>query len=434
MKATKKPGTGAGSGTGGDAVRDGLYSRSVIRGDDSPLVSALLADQGWEVETRISPLDTMYTASLPRGHEASLVEYFQRGIESFHASSEIASALETTKPRILEFASGFGRLTRFLTRRYDPSSIVVSDIDEEAVVFSRDILGVRAELSAMEPEDLRIEGPFDLILVYSLFSHLPADLFGRWLRRLYALLAEGGFLVISVHDERMIPESARSRTGLTFGPDSESRFLEASVYGSTWVSSDYVRRAAVEHCPGGVVTHVPYGLSNYQDLYILGRGAAAPHFDVGPFGFFDVCRRDADRLVLIGWAAHHDPARSVASVRVILDGGEIGSTSVFTSRPAVPKHTGEARHELSGWGITVPFPENRPPGGGPLLIKAVSDTGVERFLWIGHFADAFVSSVLQDANALRKENEELRVRAEKAERALARVRRSLVGRLFRLGS
>lgn len=403
----------------------------MIQASQSPLVRALLSETGWDIDTLISPLDTMYTASLQRGHEAALVEYFQRGIESFHASSAVAASLETRDPRILEFAAGFGRLTRFLVKRYDPSRIVTSDIDEPAVDFCRDRIGVRSILSAMEPEDLALAEKFDLILVYSLFSHLPADRFGRWLARLYDLLEDGGFLVISVHDDRSVPLEYRGPDGFTFTPDSESRFLESAVYGSTWVSPEYVRRAIETTCPGSVATHVPWGLSNYQDIYVIGRGAAAARFDPGPFGFFDVCRREADRLDLIGWAAHHDPAHRAASIHAILDGREIGSTTTFTSRPEVPLFTGEPRHERSGWGISVPFPQSTAPNGGPLLIKVVSETGVASFHWIGYLSDAFLASTRAENDDLKRRIAEEQRRAESAESELARVRSAFWVRVLR---
>lgn len=396
----------------------------MIEASESALVRALLRETGWEVDTQISPLDTMYTASLPRGHEASLVEYFQRGIDSFHASASVASSLKTREPRILEFAAGFGRLTRFLVKRYDPSLIVTSDIDEPAVAFCGERIGVRSIVSAIRPEDLPIHEKFDLILVYSLFSHLPADLFSRWLGRLYELLDEGGFLVISVHDERSVPPEHRNPGGLTFGPENESRFLESSVYGSTWVSSAYVRDAIARTCPGSRTTHVPWGLSNYQDIYVIGRGASAAPFDPGPFGFFDVCRREAGEIQLIGWAAHHDPAHRAASVHAILDGREIGSTAIFTNRPEVAAFTGEPRHAMSGWGITAPFPDSTTPEGGALLIKAVSDTGAASFHWIGYLSDAFLAST-------RAENENLRRKLAAAESELARLHGSALVRALR---
>ena len=394
----------------------------MIDASQSPLVRALLRETGWEVDTAIDPLDTMYTASTPRGHEAALVEYFQRGIESFHASAAVAFSLRTREPRILEFAAGFGRLTRFLVKRYDPARIVTSDIDEPAVAFCRDHIGVRSVLSAMEPEDLAIREKFDLILVYSLFSHLPADRFSRWLARLYDLLDEGGFLVISVHDDRSVPQEHRGPGGFTFTPDSESRFLESAVYGSTWVSPEYVHRAIGETCPGAQTTHVPWGLSNYQDIYVIGRGAKAAPFDPGPFGFFDVCRREADQIQLIGWAAHHDPAHRAASIHAILGDRELGSTTVFTPRPEVAVFTGEPRHEISGWGIVAPYPQLDAPNGGALLIKAVSETGATSFHWIGYLSDAFLASTRAENDDLRARLAREQQRAEAAERELARLR------------
>jgi SAM-dependent methyltransferase len=94
--------------------------------------------------------------------------------------------------RFLDFASGYGRLTRHIVAELPKESVWVSDIYAEGVAFQERTFGVKGIVSRSDPKDLGFETTFDCILVSSLFTHLPAARFSGWLRRLGAALSPGG--------------------------------------------------------------------------------------------------------------------------------------------------------------------------------------------------------------------------------------------------
>jgi SAM-dependent methyltransferase len=98
---------------------------------------------------------------------------------------------------VLEFASGYGRLTRHLVPRIDRSRLTVADVDRQAVDFVRSTFGVDGFYSTSDPAELVRPERYDLILVVSLFSHLPARTWNAWLRTLLDLLEPGGALLFT---------------------------------------------------------------------------------------------------------------------------------------------------------------------------------------------------------------------------------------------
>ncbi|HTQ80135.1 MAG TPA: class I SAM-dependent methyltransferase, partial [Thermoanaerobaculia bacterium] len=86
--------------------------------------------------------------------------------------------------RLLDFASGYGRVTRFAVRDLAPERVWVADIYEQGVRFQEEQFGVHGLVSTASPTDFVTAERFDAILVSSLFSHLPEDTFHTWLARL----------------------------------------------------------------------------------------------------------------------------------------------------------------------------------------------------------------------------------------------------------
>ncbi len=180
---------------------------------------------------------------------------------------------------VLDFASGYGRLTRHLVRALDPRSVCVSDIKARAVEFQRAQLGVRGFVSTAVPEELAVGERFDCIIVASLFSHLPEALFGRWLQRLCDLLSPAGLLLFTVHDVSLSGETGRD---VVFKPVSEEilvrgadRPLDTAEYGAMHVSEAYVR-GVIERLafPNRRYARYPAAMWNHQDVYVLSRDPA----------------------------------------------------------------------------------------------------------------------------------------------------------------
>ena len=178
--------------------------------------------------------------------------------------------------RILEFACGYGRLTRHLVRRVSPAKLTASDIDRDAVDFVTRTFGVRGVYSTSGPEAFVPDGRYDLILVVSLFSHLPIETWTRWLKRLNELLTPDGLLVFSTlpwqaGDSPPMPEQAEAfELGLLYSEQNETRGrLSGDQYGTSFVRTPFVLDAVEKHFTGRLVKHLPLALNGVQDVYVL---------------------------------------------------------------------------------------------------------------------------------------------------------------------
>ena len=179
----------------------------------------------------------------------------------------------------LEFACGYGRLTRHFVHLIGPSKITVSDIDRRAVAFVTAKLGVRGFPSARTPEELTHDARYDVIAVISLFSHLPMEHWGPWLRRMSQMLNAGGFMLFSVlgmHAWDINVTDARKEAfqvkadGFLYGEWNETRGrLSTEDYGMSYVSERFVERLVADNFAGRVVKSAPRGLNDFQDVYVL---------------------------------------------------------------------------------------------------------------------------------------------------------------------
>lgn len=100
---------------------------------------------------------------------------------------------------ILDLPCGHGRVARHLRAAFPNATLTVCDVEVSAVDFcARTFNGVPV-ISVPDLTQVRLPGPFDVIWVGSLFTHIDADRCRRWLAFLAAQLSEHGVLVASVH-------------------------------------------------------------------------------------------------------------------------------------------------------------------------------------------------------------------------------------------
>ncbi len=123
---------------------------------------------------RVHVDDLMLTSEAPR-HLRHYVEDAQSGMQNIEESLAAVGRRWDDVAACLDFASGYGRLTRFLAARLTPRRVTVADVDRAAVRFCRAEFGVAGFLSATDPYRITIPGTYDLIFVGSLLTHLPRD-------------------------------------------------------------------------------------------------------------------------------------------------------------------------------------------------------------------------------------------------------------------
>jgi 2-polyprenyl-3-methyl-5-hydroxy-6-metoxy-1,4-benzoquinol methylase len=189
----------------------------------------------------------------------------------------------------LEFACGYGKLIRFLVHRLGREKITASDISRDAVDFVRATFGVQGFYSAAHPDELNHAGKYDVINVFSLFSHLPLSTWGPWLKRLYAMLNDDGLLLFSTLGmywyNRLTEEGAvcgykkegfrQLADGFYYSEENETRGrLGGDIYGIAIVTEDFVRAVVASQSLGELVRVYPIGLrgldpAQYQDYYVI---------------------------------------------------------------------------------------------------------------------------------------------------------------------
>jgi SAM-dependent methyltransferase len=173
--------------------------------------------------------------------------------------------------RVLEFASGYGRITRHFMNRYD---VTACDIHPAAVEMIKSRLNTPAYISSHAPEKLTVPGQYDFVFAISLFSHLPGATFGPWIAALLSLTKPGGYLMFTTHG----PKGEKASPGLPSpGPDgigfiplSEQGDLDGHVYGTTTVVPDYVRQK-ITSLGGELVSYDEAEWWALQDQWVVRR-------------------------------------------------------------------------------------------------------------------------------------------------------------------
>jgi SAM-dependent methyltransferase len=323
---------------------------------------------------------------------------------------------------VLDFASGFGRVTRFLLPAVGAERLWVSDVLADGVAFQRAAFGVHGAVSALRPEDLALAETFDAVTVTSLLTHLPEERFRGWLAALWRLLRPGGALLFSTHDVGLHPTLERRGLDFAFEPTSESRSLSLDDYGTTWVSEPFVRAALAAACPGASAARLPRALCNFQDLWVVVPEAGAELAGLAVHGEPEVmveeCTVAGGELSLAGWAvARHG---GVERVEVTADGALLAAAPVGAPLPHVAAALG-AEHTASGWSCRVPLAAVAPEGAprAVVALSAVDRRGIAHVSRIGRlegllgsFRADQVRGLAADLLAVRGELSDYRGRAE----------------------
>ncbi len=234
----------------------------------------------------VSPLihedDFLWQFLLRRPHlptaEAAAERYFEGGAYSAERLRVILSDyLDPAHGTVafLEFASGYGMVTRHLRRVLgNGTEIVCCDIHPAAVDFIRQALDEAAIVSHRVPEKVQFGRSFDIVFALSFFSHMPEATFGRWLRVLYDALAPTGLLVFTTHGRASIQhigDVSIPPSGFFFRPTSEQQDLDSADYGTTVTTPEYVK-GIIRKIRGARLLECREAFWwNHQDLFIVAR-------------------------------------------------------------------------------------------------------------------------------------------------------------------
>jgi SAM-dependent methyltransferase len=191
-------------------------------------------------------------------------------------------------PRVLEWGCGCGRVLRHLVEACPRSEIHGCDIDKEAVGWLRSVQ-TYVEVVANEglPPLPYPDGAFDLIVNYSVLTHLNERYQDAWLTELGRILDPNGTLVLSFHGpyaynlwdesipkndphgQALLKEARRklAEEGIFFLDNDNWSADFPKFYQSTFHSPWYV----FEHWQAffDIAAYLPRGGLNHQDLVVL---------------------------------------------------------------------------------------------------------------------------------------------------------------------
>ena len=356
--------------------------KNILRMADDPIAAtaALRQHLGQIVTTSTAGIcpaihadDEMFTYPirvLGRSAAESVVEYFQVGSATFAMLTQTLAWLGRSWPRVgrvLDFASGYGRVSRFLARA-GCAQVVISDILAPAVAFQRQALGVTGFVSASRPDEVDLQGPYDFIAVISLFSHLPRPTFAGWLARLCTALAPGGAMLFTTHGEMAYAQSTKQKlapSAFIFHRASESERLGKSEYGSTFVHPSHVQALIAKMPSISLLGFVPHGLNDHQDVFVVGRQCQTPReplrFVPIPKVCIDVAERGSDgSLRAAGWALDGPCRAPVRAVTLFLGNQLAIAAEIGQARPDLVSVFRSERASAGGWQATARLPEPTP--------------------------------------------------------------------------
>ena len=343
---------------------------------DHPLLAALgvSAATGANWDTAIHPGDEMFDFCLGEADgewNRAFFNYVRSGLLAYSTMAQVLDAFEAAHGparAVLDFASGYGRTTRFLLPRLGRDRLWVTDIQPGAVEFQGAHFGVNSILSTSEPESFALAERFDVIFVLSLFSHLPPRTFRRWLAKVASLLSERGVLVFSTLSEASAPpEHPLGEQGWAFSDLSESAVVSRKEYGTMWVRPDFVAASIAEACgPEAVWQHFRRSLWHLQDVYVVARSRTSALSELrlraGPVGFLDASGAPAPRVLeLRGWAFDPDGV-DVPRVRIEIAGQPPLVVGTGSPRPDVAASWRDPRAADSGWSARCELPAAPAPG------------------------------------------------------------------------
>lgn len=166
-----------------------------------------LSDRQW-AEALIGKPDGRYTVP-PMPSEAIQKKFVgSSGMDAFkdpgiffketRTIMESYGARLSNNSKILDFGVGWGRFYRWLLRDFSPESIIGADVDPEMITLCKqDMPFGRFEQIPAEPPYTFRDNEFDLIFLYSVFSHLSEESFKKIIKEFERITKPGGFVAFT---------------------------------------------------------------------------------------------------------------------------------------------------------------------------------------------------------------------------------------------
>lgn len=174
----------------------------------------------------------------------AFVSYCQVGARAARQLAQLCEKHRLQPQKMLDFGSGYGRVSRFLPHFLPNTEILVSEVKPLALAFQKKNFDFKAVHHSETASSFPHRG-FDLIFALSVFTHLPEESFKEWFETLANCLNPGGILVFSFNNLERISAANNGRIYFT-GQSEDSSFIvsdrlaDQEKYGLTFVSKEFL--------------------------------------------------------------------------------------------------------------------------------------------------------------------------------------------------
>lgn len=178
---------------------------------------------------------------------------------------------------ILDWGCGCGRVIGFFEKFSGIARMCGCDVDAEAIAWCKENLKP-IEFSAIpfSPPTSYPDQAFDLIISFSVLTHLSVEDQAGWLSEMRRILAPGGLFLATVHGEfaavlRLPGRKASDNLKKGIYDDMDDHSLEGvapeGYYRSVFQSKDYTVKEYSQYFD--IVEYIERGALNFQDLVVM---------------------------------------------------------------------------------------------------------------------------------------------------------------------
>jgi hypothetical protein len=161
--------------------------------------------------------------------------YFRVGREGLDCIRLALDAAGADSPRnVLDFASGAGRVMRYLRAAFPNASLTACDYHMFQAEFCEQKFGAKAVAGKEDPDEIELEGPFDLIWCGSHFGHIDGHRWAGFLKLFESHAAPEGVVVFTTFGRRIVDLLRTGQTLLNLTEESAAAVLrdyDASGFG-----------------------------------------------------------------------------------------------------------------------------------------------------------------------------------------------------------
>ncbi len=205
--------------------------------------------------------------------------YVLKGAQNY---SEFRSILKRNFPdkqfdTILDWGSGSGRLTSFFKRYFDHKEIYACDVDEQAIAWSKEnIPSVAFQTVSPFPPVPYSDNQFDLVIAFSVLTHLSREMQAEWLPEIKRILKPDGVIIATLHGKAaaktvLSPEEFQQIEQANFKDDIydermndifPDQYYRASFQLKAYTFKEYTKWFEI-------VDYVEKGASKYHDIIVM---------------------------------------------------------------------------------------------------------------------------------------------------------------------